>query len=177
MASRFLRIIQVHFGEAVKTYAHQKNVRYVMDPEDIRRWYVRVRGLGAPNDGDYIFQLDITDKYPHEPPLFKCLTPSGVFVVDANACVSIGTYHKGAYSSTLGAVGFFDCVLGLFMTYTHAECGGGIGILDSVSARTRASAAKASRAYNAEHHGYILALFASLETSEDVTDAAAGVPS
>ena len=88
------------------------NNRYytcVIDPENIKIWYVLVKNLPEPYIRcEYYFKIELPDNFPEEPPTLIALTPNGVMLTGGQVCVSVGVFHKNDHmkSSSRGHYGW-----------------------------------------------------------------------
>lgn len=124
--------------------------------------YFLVAGLaGRLRGGEYLYELKITKKFPHEPPAIRSLTPNGIFSPGQNICISIGVFHKNQQAGSEGSWGYRS-VLGLsgfaretvnFMqdaaTLPPEDMPRGIGI--KVEHESMQRLAQESREYNLKH--------------------------
>lgn len=60
-------------------------------------WYCMLQNLGDDYaGGEYIFHIQLSGRYPFEPPDFYFLTPNGRFKCKTKLCFSNSSHHKGA---------------------------------------------------------------------------------
>lgn len=67
---------------------------------DMKNVYFLISG---PTDspfqgGEYVIHLELTEKYPMEPPSFRMLTPNGRFILGSKICTSFSNFHKESWS-------------------------------------------------------------------------------
>ena len=68
--------------------------------EDVHlNWYCLLHDLSDPfSDGEYIFHIKLSGRYPFEPPDFLFLTPNGRFTLNTKLCFSNSSHHKETWS-------------------------------------------------------------------------------
>jgi ubiquitin-protein ligase len=84
----------------------------ILKPDRLDVWYVRVRDIkgehGEFEGGEYIVELTASDDPIAKPPLFKFLTPNGLYQPGSDAvCISIGRFHGEKFSPAQGGMGGF----------------------------------------------------------------------
>jgi hypothetical protein len=145
-----------HYVDAVQTITTDEIKLTITDEDNIV--YVCFRHRADPLDrsgcvdpligGVYIFEFSPSSNFPFDPPMFKLLTPNGVYGVGRQPCIEIGMYHHADYPSGMG-LGMFimNTIGGLICPDT---LGHGIEIL-STSVLERQKLAKESEEYNRKH--------------------------
>lgn len=148
--AKLTAIIQRYFLKAVKD--PDEYVMYAVDPDNNKIWYALIRNVNGPNDefkgGQYMFRIEISDKFPFEPPRFYALTPNGFYNTNNICCISQGEYHKHEYKAVLGIDGFIKELWNGLMNY-H-EMGSGINLITTTQADKKRLAAE-SHAYNQKY--------------------------
>jgi ubiquitin-conjugating enzyme E2 J2 len=76
------------------------NIKIYYDENNILKWYCMIYDLTDQEyiDGEYIFSIEMSSKYPFEPPNFIFLTPNGRFDINTKLCFSNSSYHKESWS-------------------------------------------------------------------------------
>jgi ubiquitin-protein ligase len=112
--------------------ARQEYFDVIYENEDIiEPWIIKIRDCAGNNDefkkGEYLVRVIPHKSHPRFPPDFYFLTPNGVYQTNTKICISIGSYHPGAYPPTIGLGGFIRELCNGMMNYGGLI--GGIGIL------------------------------------------------
>lgn len=137
----------------------KRNIIYVMDETNVAIWYGLIFNLdddGVFANGQYIIELKASDDYPQKPPVFRYLTPNGVFNNNSAPCISIGHYHSNNYPAAIGMPGFGEAVREAMRGY--ADLNDGISIIKT-NDNDKRTYANESIAYNRTHHQYIICMF------------------
>ena len=95
-------------------------------------------------DGEYIFNIKISEKYPFEPPDFYFLTPNGRFDINKKLCFSNSSYHKNEWSPLWNIK---TIILG-FLSFFLEKTSTGIGHIQNNSIELKQDFAKKSKEYN-----------------------------
>jgi ubiquitin-conjugating enzyme E2 J2 len=131
------------------------NVKVGLSAKDYLNWYCLIDGLEDPRyaGGEYIFRIEVSPRYPFEPPNFYMLTPSGRFQVNKKLCFSNSSYHPESWSPiwTLKTI-----IMG-FLSFFLEEASTGIGHLDT-TVEVKQQFARDSIQHNQHHHDDILRL-------------------
>lgn len=152
-ADRLTKVLATQYKKA-KEDPHPYLLTFVND-EDLKNWYFLIGGLDTPFlGGEYIFKLTAPDDFPHAPPKFEFLTPTGVFLPGGPICISVGEYHaddapgkdgaKG-WRPSLGMIGFAAQVVNGMICFDTLDSGIRIQILPTPM---KSAIAKASRERN-----------------------------
>lgn len=148
------------------------NVRIAVDPNNILNWYCMFYDLTDPHyrEGEYIFNIKLSARYPFEPPDFIFLTPNGRFELHKKLCFSNSSHHKETWSP----IWTIRTILLGFLSFFLESASKGIGHL-SVTADVKRDFALASRAHNEEHLRDIMAMIRAQNPSCPPPSAAAAV--
>jgi Ubiquitin-protein ligase len=148
MADRFCRIIQNQMKLATKDPHEFLKFAYASD-ENVTKWFVMLSGFdgdeGEYKDGEYLVELDIPPGFPRDPPVFRFLTPNGLFEVGVSACVHIGVYHPENYRPAIKLYSFCEQLVSGMIGWKFI--GSGIGIINTTVEQKKMLAAQ-SREYN-----------------------------
>jgi len=158
-------ILMNHYKKVLKQDSAYFKV--VIDPENIKNWYVLVSGLDNPyKDGVYIYRLVLKNSFPDEPPCLRALTPNGVFIADnMPICTSIGIFHQNmfdksgsyGYRTALGIYGFImNAIINAMVTAEVGNHGIRFVVLPLVERKRLASL---SKKYNEDTYPDILKMF------------------
>lgn len=138
-----------------KTTIQEKTeyVKFIIDDDDINKWYVMIEDLSGENDEfkhcQYLVRIELPPSFPYDPPHFYFLTPNGVYGINAKVCVMIGEFHSNNYPSAQKVRGFvINLVSGII---GWRDLGSGINILNTSESEKRALARK-SMEYNRTHY-------------------------
>jgi ubiquitin-protein ligase len=76
------------------------NIKIIYKDNNILNLYCLIYDLNDEEykDGEYIFNIKISDKYPFKPPDFYFLTPNGRFDCNTKLCFSNSSYHSDQWS-------------------------------------------------------------------------------
>lgn len=125
---------------------HFKYLQVIMDPDDIGVWWMLIRGLdGVYKNGEYIVKMVASDDHPRGPPKYYFQTPNGLYALNANACINIGSYHASNYPQVLKMMGFASNLIGAMLQWK--TLGSGISLVKTTEEIKVKLAAK-SRMYN-----------------------------
>jgi ubiquitin-protein ligase len=132
-------------------------IKYHITEEDVNTWYALIHNFSGNTDeyvgGEYLFKIMLPEEFPMVPPKFFCLTPNGLYGIDAVVCISIGEYHPEEYRPSLGVRGFIiNLVSGLV---GWREMTGGIKIKET-TAKEKLKLAKLSRSANYANYPIIM---------------------
>jgi ubiquitin-protein ligase len=140
-----------------------RRVIYVMDKDNIDIWYGLIFNIGVSDNGinefangEYILVLQASVNYPISPPIFKLLTPNGVYSKNSQPCVGIGHYHENAYPASLGMTGFGDSIVESMRAHKDLQIG--ISIVNT-DTQTKLQLASSSANYNNINHNNLVSLF------------------
>jgi ubiquitin-protein ligase len=104
-------------------------------------------------DGEYVIEITVTKNFPTDPPIFKFLTPNGLYDINVPVCIEIGHFHKSNYIATLKLTGFtLQLISGLIGWKT---LGAGINIIKT-SIPEKKLLAKNSSEYNKRYNAVVL---------------------
>ncbi len=124
-------------------------------------WYIVFYNTCGDNnefiDGEFIIQLDIPASYPNNPPSLKFLTPTGIFDINKNVCLSIGSFHAGSFPSTFGILGYVNLVYGAMIGWK--DLNGGISIINNININEIKKFSKNSKLYNQINNQHIMEYF------------------
>lgn len=152
---RSARVHAAQFRHATKERCPY--IKYHMNPSNTREWYIIISGVSGNNDeyagGEYLVRLRLPGNFPADPPDFFFMTPNGVYGVEVKVCISIGSYHKGNYPSTIGVRGFCEQLVSGMIGWK--ELGGGIELVQT-SAAQKATIAANSADFNSANHQQII---------------------
>lgn len=144
-----------------------------VDPQNATVWYFLVGGFadGPLAGGELIFQLIAPNSFPHKPPKFRFITPSGIFVTGTAICISIGEFHAdnapgkdGAmgWRPALGMLGFAAQVVNALITFDSKDHGIGIKVESHAAQAAYAAASRRANitaAKKSPELAYALAVF------------------
>lgn len=168
---RLSKVMTCQYKAAIR--ADHPNLIPAISEDDVRIWHFLVVNLPPPFiDGEYIFRLDASTKFPADPPTFEFLTKNGVYETGVKTiCISIGIFHAGAapgrtgsygWRPVLGMIGFArEVVNGMLNT---KELGSGIGIHVQTPIE-QTILAESSVAYNAKKYPKLMAQFEAFAAS------------
>jgi ubiquitin-protein ligase len=132
------------------------NVRVACDRNDNLNWHCLIYGLTEVGfvNGEYLFNIKLSARYPFEPPDFTFLTPNGRFEVNKKLCFSNSGYHKEEWSPiwTIKTI-----ILG-FLSFFLEKTSSGIGHL-TTTPEMKTDFANKSIAYNRQNFPVVMALF------------------
>ena len=133
------------------------NIQVLCDPKDHLNWYCRIHDLSDEEykDGEFIFNIKLSPRYPFEPPDFFMLTPNGRFSTNCKICFSNSNHHKEAWSPiwTLRTM-----IIGFLSFFLEKESKG-IGHLEIKSKEQIQAFSSQSKSYNQTHLEKILNLY------------------
>lgn len=162
-AGRFMRIMKAQMAKAVKE--DHPHLLFHMDEQDCRVWHVLVANLQDPYEGgEYIFRLEMDEKFPQRPPKFEALTPNGLYEPGGEICISIGRFHatdtggahgESGWRAAMGLIGFCREIVNGLVTDTVES---GIRIAPSPP-RVRRERAAASRSFNRQRYPSLVRSF------------------
>jgi len=143
-----------HYKKAIRE--PESNVIYTMSNTDPKLWYILIRNVGGINDeyqdGEFLFSLEATDKFPFSPPRFHALTPNGIYEKDQICCISIGQYHANQYPASMGMRGFaIDGLANGLINHKSLLESSGINLIRTTESQKKVFA-KQSRAFNWEKY-------------------------
>lgn len=134
--------------------------KYLMDPDDVRVWYVLISGMDGDDnefiDGEFIVRVVAPDgsngkePFPFSPPEFYFMTPTNIYDVEKKVCISIGEFHANDYRATLGMSGFVSNLISGMIGWK--SLGHGINIVNNNKVEPKIKASKDSKDYNLSHH-------------------------
>jgi hypothetical protein len=100
------------------------------DPDDATsKWLVRVRDIdgkvGEFTGGEYIVELTPQADPLKHPPMFKFLTPNGLYKLGSDeVCISIGRFHKENYAPAQGGMtGFCKQMIDILVSWRDMTAG------------------------------------------------------
>ncbi len=130
------------------------NLYIAMDPENHLKWYVLIHSLADPcyENGEYLFHLDLSPRYPFAPPDFYFFTPNGRFEISRKLCFSNSSYHAEMWSPIWKIK---TIILG-FLSFFLDKSSKGVGHLQNVSDEKKRAYALESKKYNEDNHNDIL---------------------
>jgi hypothetical protein len=139
-----------HYKKAIRN--PESSVIFTMSSTNPKLWYILIRNIGGFHDeyqnGEFLFSLEATDKFPFSPPRFHALTPNGVYEKDQICCISIGQYHVDQYPSAMGMRGFaIDGLANGLINHKNLLESGGINLIRTTESQKKAFA-KESRQFN-----------------------------
>lgn len=133
---------------------HEHVDAIVVDPVNFNKFIFRIRHISGPNnefsDGEYLFELNLSENFPIIPPDLVFLTPNGVYELNGSICISTGKYHPQNYVATRGLLGFGIDVMTAMILYPGL--GGGIKIVKNRTPKNIRKLASKSRAFNLRNH-------------------------
>lgn len=136
----------------------EDNIIIVIDPDNIKIWYVLIIGSDEPYcNAEILFQFTIPDRYPHEPPSVECLTPNGIFLLGGPLCISISEFHKEDWVKSLGITGYSKQLWDALLFFTSKETTGSLN-LTWTEPEERKKLAKESYNYNLNNNKKIINL-------------------
>ena len=152
------KVMPKHYKDRYVDIGGHDHFLLVMDPGDLRTWYIMFFNMGDPYEGgEFIVKMIAPDTYPFKPPSFTFLTPNGRFKTNCRPCLSTGEYHSDNWSPLTGMVGFaVQIFYGLKMPI--GTMGGGIGVYDATIDEKK-QFAKKSKKYNEKNYPKIMKLF------------------
>jgi ubiquitin-protein ligase len=122
------------------------NIKITHNPDNILDWYCLIYGLNEEEykDGEYIFNIKMSNNYPFDPPDFYFLTPNGRFDINKKLCFSNSSYHKESWSPlwTIKTI-----ILGFLSFFLEKNSSGGIGHINT-SSKDKQFLASLSKEYN-----------------------------
>jgi ubiquitin-conjugating enzyme E2 J2 len=130
------------------------HVHIAKDENNHLDWYCLIHGLDDPYlDGEFIFKIQLSPRYPLAPPDFYFLTPNGRFELNKKLCFSNSSYHGETWSPiwTIRTI-----VLG-FLSFFLEESSKGVGHL-STTKEVKRGFATSSKAHNETHLASVLAM-------------------
>lgn len=126
-----------------------------VDPADATVWHFLAAGFAGPlASGEFIFRLDAPKDFPHKPPKFQFITPTGIFTPGGAICISIGEFHSDnapgkdggmGWRPALGMMGFAAQVVNALITFDSKDHGINIKV---ESPDVQADCARKSRSAN-----------------------------
>lgn len=147
----------------VKQGKPKKNYPYfdaMVKPKNMGVWYIKIHGLSSPYiGGEYIVEIRADNNHPYKPPKYYFRTPNGLYQLNKNACINIGSYHADQYPAALGMLGFANQLIAAMLQWE--DLGAGISLIDTSSVE-KARLALQSKQYNIDNNKKILDLFAKL---------------
>jgi hypothetical protein len=156
--TRVCKIIQKQFADAIKQ--PNEYIKFWIDPNNVTNVYIMIYGAVGNQDefvgGEYLAEVklpigdSISESYPFKPPLFRMLTPNGIFTEDALPCTTNSVHHPKDFLQngvTRGLDGFcMEWVNGLI---SYKDLGAGIAIIRNPKLADLKYYAADSRKYNA----------------------------
>ncbi|KAK3403215.1 ubiquitin-conjugating enzyme/RWD-like protein [Sordaria brevicollis] len=117
---------------------------------DLFEWHFTLRG--PPNsvyaDGIYHGRIVLPQTYPHRPPSFRFVTPSGRFEANREICLSISNHHEESWQPAWGV----RTALVALRSFMETDPKGQLGGLDASDAARRRMATE-SRAWKCQACG------------------------
>lgn len=140
-----------HYNAAIQT--RNNHIKFMLDEKNTCVWYALFCNLdgchGEYVGGEYLARCDLPNDFPMNPPSFYLMTPNGLYVPNANTCVSIGKYHSQNYRPVLGVHGFCENIISGLIGWE--TIGSGMGLVKTTIAEKK-RLAKDSVRYNAEKY-------------------------
>ena len=93
------------------------NFDIYINNENILEWYFLLKGPEETiyEGGYYIGKIILTKEYPHKPPRFRMLTPSGRCLINDDICLSNSNFHSSEWTSAWNIrtmlIGFLSIML------------------------------------------------------------------
>lgn len=157
MTSRRQRMVQAHYKKAVKLFKDNNNIDIALHPENMEIWYVKIHSLDKPlESGEFLFQIELADNFPFDPPSLITLTPNGSTESGKN-CISIGEFHKQNYPAALATAGFIEQLLSVLIGLEQGSTG--IRIVNNSDDQIKQNYANQSKEYNQRNYSEILSYF------------------
>lgn len=140
-------ILLRHYNKAVR--APSEMIKFAIEDDDLTTWYVMLFGFTGNHDefagGEYLVKIKLPPEFPFKPPEFYFMTPNGVYDIDKEVCINIGSFHASNYPAVLGVAGFCEQLISGMIGWE--SLGEGINLLDT-SIDDKKSMAAASREFN-----------------------------
>lgn len=132
------------------------NLYIAMDPNDHLKWYVLIHSLTEDcyQQGEYLFHVELSPRYPFAPPDFYFFTPNGRFEIQRKLCFSNSSYHTEMWSP----IWKIKTIIVGFLSFFLEKDSKGLGHLQQVSDEKKREYAESSKVYNEEHYSEILKL-------------------
>jgi ubiquitin-protein ligase len=132
------------------------NLLIAMDPKDHLKWYVLIHSLTEPcfQNGEYLFHVALSPRYPFSPPDFYFFTPNGRFEISRKLCFSNSSYHAEMWSP----IWKIKTIIMGFLSFFLDKTSKGLGHIQNVSDEKKRTYAEESKRYNENHHSDILQL-------------------
>lgn len=150
--NRRVKALIGQFQRAIKL--RNEYVKFYMNPMKVDEWWVLIHNISGKNDefkgGEFLVKLVAPDEFPDKPPGFHFMTPTGIFAVEGDICISIGKYHANNYRPVLGMHGFADEIMNSLVTWK--SLGHGIGIEPNATLDQIRLCTSKSRAYNTKYY-------------------------
>ena len=142
--------------ELMKAHPPMPNVFIAMDPINHLHWFCLIHSLQEDvyKDGEYLFHIALSPRYPFEAPDFYIYTPNGRFSIKTKLCFSNSSYHNESWSP----IWSIKTIIMGFLSFFLDKESRGAGHLNNVTDEAKKKFAVQSKAYNEEYHSDILEL-------------------